>query len=270
MNLENPPHEGEDVFVIRRTDAGLRIFAARDPASAYLLTGTREEPACTCSDGRSRRCEHIAAAEMLLPAGAQLEREEDSEPQHTRDRTEEEAMANGEEAQVVIKRSVSPDGRIDSLSVEIGFPAGNLSTADIRAKAENAMRLQTDIAQSFLGKAPRRDGGSGARNGNGSGNSDGSVPAEIVGVGGMPGKWGRRLFLNVRSADRMLRLFGNARQLSECLEALGHGSYEGKLAEGLSLGLACRVVTKPSEDGKWVNIDRILPAEKSAGQGNGR
>ena len=50
---------------------------------------------------------------------------------------------------MVIKRSVSPDGRIDSLSVEFSCPVGDTSRAEIQRKAEEIIKLQAQIAETF-------------------------------------------------------------------------------------------------------------------------
>ena len=245
-------------LVVRRTEDGFRVYAVRDRFTIYTV----KNGACTCPDFAMRSdapCEHIAAAGRFQTmtngsrnAGAQ-------------DKGGEEAM-NGErngDSQLTIKRSVSPDGRIDYLSVEVGFPAEGLSVAEIKSRAERALEIQKEIAGRFL---------DGARNGSGNGTvqirgngDDPSVPAEILWIGGMNGRFGRRLFLVIRAEERNLRIYGNRNQLAEHLLAAGVVGYDGRINEGLELKVPCRVVTKPSEDGRYLNVERLLPA-----QGNGR
>src|SRR5947208_15819825 len=52
--------------------------------------------------------------------------------------------------QMVIKRSISPDGRIDSLSVEFSMPVFDISNGEIKDKALNILQLQKEIVGSFL------------------------------------------------------------------------------------------------------------------------
>src|SRR5205814_9671350 len=57
--------------------------------------------------------------------------------------------ANGS-AQMLIKRSVSPDGRIDSVSVEFSMLVSDISNGEIKDKAPKTLRLQKEIVGVFL------------------------------------------------------------------------------------------------------------------------
>src|SRR2546425_2733954 len=59
--------------------------------------------------------------------------------------------ANGP-TQMVVKRSVSPDGRIDPLSVEFTAPVEPIDAEAIKAKARTILNVQADIMQDFLGR----------------------------------------------------------------------------------------------------------------------
>jgi hypothetical protein len=74
----------------------------------------------------------------------------------------------------------------------------------------------------------------------------------------MDGKWGRRLFINVEVNGKTLKIFGNHEQLAATVAAAGFAGVE--IEEGTDLNLPCRVTTKPSPDGKYTNVDRVLPA----------
>ena len=156
-----------------------------------------------------------------------------------------------------LKRSVSPDGRIDSLSVEFSCPVGKVSVDELRQRADKIIALQGDIAAGFL-----------KENGNGKPQREvdtaNAVPAQLLAVASMNGKWGRRLFINVLANGQVLKLFGSEKQLADAVSAAGFGSVAEHLADGLALNLPCRVVTKPSPDGKYTNIDRVLPAPAAA------
>src|ERR1019366_2206938 len=52
--------------------------------------------------------------------------------------------------QMLIKRSVSPDGRIDSVSVEFSMPVSDQTETEIKAKALKSLYLQREIVTSFL------------------------------------------------------------------------------------------------------------------------
>jgi len=90
-----------------------------------------------------------------------------------------------------------------------------------------------------------------------------------VDIAGIDGKWGRRLFINVQANGRTLKLFGNRKQLAEHITAAGFWNMADQIAEGIRLNLPCRIITKLSDDGRWLNIEQVLPLERYA-QGAGR
>src|SRR5437867_2175841 len=69
--------------------------------------------------------------------------------------------ANGS-AQMLIKRSISPDGRIDSVSVEFSMPVSDISNGEIKDKALKILQLQKEVVGAFLKlngqKAPASNG----------------------------------------------------------------------------------------------------------------
>ena len=155
-----------------------------------------------------------------------------------------------------MKRSISPDGRIDSLSVEFSCPVGKTTTEEIKQRAEKTLKLQSEIVQGFL-----KGNGSSAPPppANTTNQQNGAVPAQLLGVGGMDGKWGRRLFLNVLvNGQTPAKLFGNETQLTEALSVAGFPNLAPQIREGVQFNLPCQVVTKPN--GKYLNIERVLPS----------
>jgi hypothetical protein len=57
---------------------------------------------------------------------------------------------------------------------------------------------------------------------------------------------------------KTLKLFGRREELAAAVAAAGFNGVE--IQEGTDLNLPCRVITKPSPDGKYTNIDKVLPA----------
>src|SRR5439155_3372252 len=57
--------------------------------------------------------------------------------------------ANGS-AQMFLKRSVSPDGHINALSVEFSMPVSDISNGEIKDKALKTLQLQKEIVGAFL------------------------------------------------------------------------------------------------------------------------
>lgn len=266
-------------LVISRTEEGFRVYSPAEPAKSYVVAGSEEAPACTCPDFQYHedepqwRCKHILAVlHRLSKPNPQngpdryeaTEREAiQNEARLTDERKEkpsaEPASSNGT-SQMLIKRSVSPDGRIDSLSVEFSGPVEKISAKEIKSRALKTLKLQADIVESFLNGSKKENGSPPDKN-DGAG---GAVPAQMLNIGGMDGKWGRRFFINVKVNGQTSKLFGNRKQLGEFLTAAGYDSMANHIEEGIQLNLPCRVVTKPSEDGRFLNIDQVLPPEAVA------
>jgi hypothetical protein len=242
-------------LVVSRAEDGFRVYAVRDRFTIYMV----KDGVCTCPDFAARpgvACEHVEATKRF-------------QAMHNDSRTPG-AQENGGEAmngerngdsQLVIKRSVSPDGRIDSLSVEFATPVAGISTTEITTTATKILGAQATIVAEFLARTPKPNGQK--PNGNSAPRQNGespAVPARVVGVGGMDGKWGRRLFLTIECDGGNLRLFGNRKQLADHLSAGGWRFATDDITEGVDLDIPCQVVTKPSPDGRYQNVERLLPA----------
>jgi hypothetical protein len=70
---------------------------------------------------------------------------------------------------------------------------------------------------------------------------------------------GWRLFINVQVNGTTIKLFGSKRQLGDHVAAAGFASIADHISQGMLLNLPCRVVTKPSADGKFINVEQVLP-----------
>jgi hypothetical protein len=114
------------------------------------------------------------------------------------------------------------------------------------------LQLQSDIVETFLNGKDTRPAP----------DSDGAIPAELVSIGGMDGKFGRRLYITVQANGQSLRLFGNKKQLGEHLTAIGCAQLAGRIAKGLSINTSCRILTKPSQNGKYTDVAQVLPARR--------
>lgn len=259
-----------ETLVISKAGEGYRVFSAHDPKTIYLITDTPDGITCTCPDFRFHasepdwRCKHILAVlNQAEPIPAPSNHVEFHAPEQTppngngKQRKRSNGHANGT-PQMILKRSVSPDGRIDSLSVEFACPIEAVTPDQVKSRALDTLMLQTEIVEAFLN-------GRKLANGNGKSNGDAHirdnvVHAQLLNVAGMDGKWGRRLFINVKVNGSVLKLFGNRKQLGESLAAAGYPALATHVEEGMQLNLPCRVTTKPTEDGKYVNIDQVLPS----------
>jgi len=219
MNATNGNTNGNDggaPLVIMRTDDGFRVYSPANPTRSYTVSGSSENSACTCPDFQmgGEKCQHIGA--VLTSFGrsngaAEEDRyavEERLAIQGENGTTQQQSFSNQPPAatQMLIKRSVSPDGRIDSLSIEFSTEVDESAGAAVVSRAARLLALQAAIAKGFLDRN---------RNGNGNGNGNGARPtgttdqgangvalAEMVNIGGMTGKWGRRLFINIQPTAR--------------------------------------------------------------------
>jgi hypothetical protein len=265
-----------ETLVISKAGEGYRVFSAHDPRTIYLITDSPDGITCTCPDFRFHasepdwRCKHILAVLNQTEGLPQVSHnpEAGSAPEEqipSNGNGKQRKRSNGNKngtPQMVLKRSVSPDGRIDSLSVEFACPVDKATVEEIKTRALNTLKLQSDIVGSFLdGQRPVHATGNGDAPVH-----DKSMQAQLLNVAGMNGKWGRRLFINVQVNGSVLKLFGNRKELGESIVAAGYPGLADHIEEGMQLNLPCRVTTKPSEDRKYVNIEQVLPPGDGQGQ----
>lgn len=271
----------EGIMVVSQAGDGFRVFAATDPTKLYEVGGSPEAPVCNCTEFQWRRnqpgyrCIHIQAVFRELGGGNGSAEDTFRElPVPVADGPADPVNvagggANALEpmAQMTLKRSVSPDGRIDSFSVEFTQDLTGLTTQSAVAEAASVIALQGQIIKSFLGQGQPGNG-----NGNGNGRAkpvheasgDGSVPAQMADIGGMNTRWGWRYFINVRVNGNTVKLFGTRKDLGDYLVAAGHPEQSSNIAKGVALNVPCRVIVKPTDDGKYLNVERVLPAQLPA------
>ena len=239
-------------MVIARIGEDFRVHSPGISRHTYVVSGIGQNPTCTCPDFEHHaedpewQCKHILAVldKVSSPDAAPMPEERQG------------GGFNGNGAtQMLLKRSVSPDGRIDSLSVEFSAPLNGEPITDIEQNANRILSIQKRIVDQFLS----RNGRGTARPEPDGDESGQPIPAELVGVRGADGRWGRRLFLTVRTGEGYLRLYGSRKQLAEHLTAAGYSEYARNIHEGLQLDLPCQIITRPTDDGKFINIERVLP-----------
>jgi SWIM zinc finger len=275
-------------LVVLKVGDGFRVYSIQNPSRIYLVRQEGERWVCNCPDFEYHKTDATWRCKHILAVAPWPKPDEPEIPQSAEGRTAEpptptqpnaHASAEGERvrkgrngsAQMLIKRSVSPDGRIDSVSVEFSMPVSENANGEIRAKALSTLRLQKEIVTDFLRmqaekavappppapKAPDpvpQDGQ--------------PVFARLVDVGKVKGK-DDRLYFNVAVNGRTLRLFGSPKQLAEHIRSVGYAIDPQHIAPGLRLNLACRAVTKPSDDGRYVNVEKVLPLARNTAKGGG-
>jgi len=270
--------KGEETLVISETEGGYRVHAPGNGKRTYLVTPDGDGFECTCGEYLRNaatdpdwQCPHIEAVVRRM-TGDDTEGAHDADRYDTEERRgiQEESRAPRKRkthappaspTQMVVKRSMSPDGRIDSLSVEFSSPVESVDADAIKAKARTILNVQADIMQDFLG---RNGKAATPRPNPPQETTEPAVPGRLLRIEGMDGKWGRRLFITVQVNGETTRLFGSRKQLAEQLAGAGFSDIAEKVDEGLDLNLPCKVITKPSPDGRFVNVDRLLPATTAA------
>ncbi len=264
----------EETFVISQAECGYRVYAPTEPKRSYIVSRDGDRLACSCADFLRHeadpdwQCKHVLAVNKQFGNEAP-KAQSDSESEKVRQT----AKRNGKPAaspattpqsgaQMFLKRSVSPDGRIDSFSVGFTWPVDTLPGKEVVDRIEKTLVLQETVVARFRkqngqnGNAKKEPAAMSAENG-----SSQAALARMVAVGGMDGRWGRRLFITIEADGKLLRLFGTEKRLGDAIKEAGFPDVAKKVAEGLSLDLPCRVVTVPSPDGRFQNVERVLPAQ---------
>ncbi len=268
----------EETLIIRQIEDGFRVYSPAAPSKSYVVKGGDGFATCTCSDFEHHgndpdwQCKHIIAVlnrateprgRIALASATGPEEASAPKPEPAMSSRKRTPRSKNGGAQMVLKRSVSPDGRIDSLSVEFACPVDGLSVEEVRSSALNTMELQDAIVRSFL----KRDDEKERALKDEVETDDGAEAARMIDIAGMNGKWGRRLFINVQANGSTLKLFGNRKQLAEFVTMIGFPNLAERIEEGVRLDVPCRVTTKPSPDGRFVNIERVLPAQTASQRG---
>lgn len=262
--------EREPLVILRRPDQNdFLVYAPTAPAKQYVVSGDEQGLTCSCPDFRSHQadpdwqCKHILAVcrQHGPPNNGELRIATASQ------------SGGGGPSQLLIRRSVSPDGKIDSLSIEWSCPIDEWTHNEVTAHALKVLGVADNIVDQYLGPKPEVPAPSRVpvpipvrtlppTNGHG------LLPAQLVSVGGMDGRYGRRLYLQFESGSGPMRLFGSAKQLADALSHAGFAHLAGNVVEGLPLNVPCQVRTKPSPDGRYLNVEQVLPP--SPGNAPGR
>lgn len=280
----------QDTLVVLREGSGFRVYHPAEPSNVAMVSGTAQKPVCTCWDYQkgvetnpAYHCRHIAAVLSQLP------------PSHNGPTAEEEREAIRNEGNpfdpvspppsMTFKRSVSPDGRIDSLSVEVTVPMPG-APDQVKLSAFRVMGMQDEITEAFL-RVHRPGQGSpspaqspppqnGAGNGHGNGNqangnghppqnghtaqpaASGPVHATIVNIDGMNTRNGWSFFLNIDADGQRIRLFGRKNELGQAITDAGYPHLSGNIQKGVQLNVPCQVIL--TQNGRYQKVERVMPA----------
>ena len=195
QELERRQERAErETWVIAETENGYRIHSPTAGGRPHLVTGIPDAPRCTCPDFEHHendpewRCKHLLAVSARY--GLRDNGVATSAPVTPIALGVNSVEPSGANTMMLLKRSVSPDGRIDSLSVEFSCPVQEDAIQAVARQAELLLELQAEIVEGFLGKngrpvstTPRPDHRTTEQTGE---------PAELLRVGDADGK-ARRL-----------------------------------------------------------------------------
>ena len=276
-------------FVTSKTEEGFRVYSIHNPSYIYLVRQEGDRWTCTCPDFETHkadltwRCKHILVVapwpQTLTPPAPHPSAEAPANTPAPAMSPEKPPASKGKgrrpsepgpPALMLIKRSVSPDGRIDSVSVEFSMPVSGNKEDEIKAKALKTLQLQREIVASFLKvnghSVPATPAPSTPPTPTNGGNGS-PVFARMLDIGKMNGRWGERLYITFQVNDRRCRLFGSPKQLATHMGSAGYEIDPQGIEEGLRLNLPCRVTTKPSDDGKYINVEKVFPLKGNAPKG---
>lgn len=167
-------------------------------------------------------------------------------------------------SRMLLKRSLSPDGRIDSVSVEIELGIDGLSALEIKARGLRALKLEDEIAQRHLTTpappaSPPAQPKLQPKTQNGFAKGNGHVAsARLIDIGRTRNNC---YFINVQVGNKTAKLFGSRQRLVAELAKAGQDLTPEAISEGLRLNYFCRAVTEPSSDGRFLNVVQLFPAE---------
>jgi hypothetical protein len=164
----------------------------------------------------------------------------------------------------MLVRSLSTNGKVEVVSVKLDLPLDGLTTQQIIAQGLNALKLETEIIESFFSGAisppltavpvngHRRFADSTAEE------EESAVPATLVDIGKTKNN---AYFINVKVGAQTARLFGHRRDLVMQLARAGVDLTPEAISERLTLNIPCRAVTKPSNDGRYLLVVKLFPAK---------
>lgn len=287
------------ILIASKTEAGFRVYSLQSPSTIFQVRDDGKQWTCDCPDFEAHksdttyRCQHILtvapwpngdhaaasepenghATEVAVPAIPP------TEPPPEKKRARKRSSGS---VQMLLKRSVSPDGRIDSLSIEFSMPVADITSAEIKDKAVKTLELQKEIVGAFL-KINASPTLASAAQPNTTAQSpiktqaappsppataDGKpVFARLIDIGKVNGRWGDRFCINVQVNGRWSRIFGSADQLVGEIAKAGHHIEATNIEPGLRLNLPCLVTTKPSDDGKYLNVEKVFPLNNKMPKG---
>lgn len=275
MNATNPANgvqaATQETLVVIKEGTGYKVYNPANAEMYYFVSGTKEAPNCSCLDFQNYRnvpnyrCPHIQA---VFNGNGNPASSPDPYDQEERRAIQEEARVAELEQLVsqiklpphmILKRSVSPDGRIDSLSIEFSSPVTLIEPGNAKAEAEKIMALQSEIAALFLNHATKQQSNGGNGQSQNHQNSNDYVIIQLTHIAGSQTKYGWRQYINARVNGKDVRLYGDHQKLSGFLRDAGYPDLGNNIHEGNQLNVQCRASIKHDPNNKYPVIEKLLP-----------
>jgi hypothetical protein len=237
---------------IETTIAGYQVSDPSARTSPQVVTIQGNQFVCDCVDfDEDSNCNHIRAVLSHLCTQTKKAFNESADNRQ---------LTDASPATMTLRRSISPDGKIDSLAIEFSSPVDRSSCADITARALSMLKLQSVVANEFL---MSKHAGRAIENNNGHSSQVLMANARMIRIGEVPTKRDRSLFLEFHLRDQGARLFGTSEELAQAVADAVYSSSPDDICDGLNLDVACQVLVKPSRNPLYTEILRVLPVDFS-------
>lgn len=261
---------------LTKTDRGYQV---KSGPKTYDISNEDDKLLCDCPDFQSHYatdpnycCKHVLAILADFEEQQSCVASTIAEPETTP--TSEKGKGNGtskvplypslhavatpsKQAHMLIKRSLSGDGRIDSISLEIDFGLVN-DEETVKLQALKALSLQDTIIKEFIATTHQSK-------------EHLLEPPEVVCptsevpedvLDGIMTKVGiaqsKSYYIIVELPEgKTAKLFGNQSYLSHQIAQAGFSFPAEKIVEGVVLNIPCKVTTVLN--GKFINIDKVFP-----------
>lgn len=120
----NKRTENERLVISVNEEGNFKVYYPAYPTKSYTVSGTEEGPKCTCPDFEGHpewKCNHMLAVMNLLNQSNEPAAAQNKEAETMKGETMAEAIRGLE---VNIRRSVSRDDKINSLSITLSYSVG--------------------------------------------------------------------------------------------------------------------------------------------------
>lgn len=166
-------------------------------------------------------------------------------------------------ARMLVTRSSSRDGTLDVVSVRLELELDTLTMPEMKTLGLNALKLETEIidtyfdAQASTVKPHTFANGHQEQHDTYGEDASAAVPATLLDIGKTKSN---AYFINVKVGTKIATLFGSTKKLVSQLARAGLDLTPDAISEKLALNFACRALTKPSTNGRYLQVVKLFPA----------